>query len=80
MLLANPVTLAVIGKPAEECIGKTDAEFLPNPEDAAPIMANDRRIMDGGRTEIYDETVINASELIGTVVIKHPIATLRARS
>ena len=61
MLLANPVTLAAIGKPAEECIGKTDAEFLPNPEDAAPIMANDRRIMDGGRTEIYDETVINAS-------------------
>jgi PAS domain S-box-containing protein len=60
MLLANPATLVNVGKPAEECIGKTDAEFLPNPEDARAIMANDRRIMDSGRTEIYDETLVNA--------------------
>ena len=48
MLLANPVTLAAIGKPAEFCIGKTDAEFLLNPDDARAIMANDRRIMEVG--------------------------------
>ncbi len=58
MLLANPVTLAAIGKPAEFCIGKTDAEFLLNPDDARAIMANDRRIMESGRTEIYDETLM----------------------
>ena len=61
MLLANPATLASVGKLAEECLGKTDAEFLPNPEDARAIMANDRRIMDSGKTEIYDETLVSDS-------------------
>ncbi|MFY9658675.1 MAG: PAS domain S-box protein [Methylocystis sp.] len=61
MLLANPVTLAAIGKPAEHCIGKTDEDFLLNPEDARAIMANDRRIMESGQTEIYDETLVTPS-------------------
>ena len=61
LLLANPVTLAAIGKPAEFCIGKTDAEFLLNPEDGRAIMANDRRIMESGRTEICEETLVTPS-------------------
>ena len=61
LLLANPVTLAAIGKPAEECIGKTDEEFLLNPEDGRVIMANDRRIMESGQTGIYDETLATPS-------------------
>jgi PAS domain S-box-containing protein len=58
MRLANPVTLAAIGKPAEFCAGKTDEEFLLNPEDARAVMAHDRRVMESARTEIYDETLV----------------------
>jgi len=31
LVLANPATYAVIGKPAEACLGKTDEQFLDNP-------------------------------------------------
>ena len=59
MLLANPACLAAIGKPAEQVIGKTDQEFLSDPEDARAIMANDRRVMETGQTEVFlDETVL----------------------
>ncbi len=57
LLLANPATFDAIGKPAAFCIGKTDAEFLLNPDDARAIMANDRRIMELGQSELFDEIV-----------------------
>jgi PAS domain S-box-containing protein len=57
LLLANPATFAVIGKPAEEVIGKTDAEFYANAEIGRTIMENDQRIMNSGRTEVIEETV-----------------------
>ncbi|KAF2990473.1 PAS domain-containing protein [Methylocystis sp. MJC1] len=58
MLLANPATLAAIGKPAEFCIGKTDEEFLLNPDDARAIMAHDRRIIESGQAENFDESLL----------------------
>ncbi len=45
---ANPATLALIGKPLPEVLGKTDAELLSDAAIAAKIMENDRRIMEGG--------------------------------
>jgi PAS domain S-box-containing protein len=57
LLLANPATFAVIGKPAEEVIGKTDAEFYDNPQTGRAIMENDQRIMNLGRMEVVEETV-----------------------
>jgi len=61
LLLANPATLAVIGKPVETCIGKTDEEFYDDPADGRAIMANDRRIMASGQTETVEETVSTPS-------------------
>jgi PAS domain S-box-containing protein len=58
MLLANPATLAVIGRPAELCIGKTDEEFLLDPDDAHAIMADDRRIMESGQAQYFAETLL----------------------
>lgn len=58
MLLANPATLAAIGKPAAFCIGKTDAEYLLDPRDAPAIMAHDRRIMESGQAQNFDETLL----------------------
>nr|WP_294555711.1 PAS domain-containing protein [uncultured Rhodopila sp.] len=55
-LFANPAVLAVIGKPAEEVIGRTDAEWHDNPAQAAAVMANDRRIIESGQGEVLEET------------------------
>ncbi|ACJ01257.1 PAS domain-containing protein [Rhodospirillum centenum] len=57
MLIANRGTSELIGKPPEFYIGRTDAEFLDSPEDAAVIMATDRRIMDSGEVEQVEEQV-----------------------
>ncbi len=63
LLVANPVVLAAIGRPAEAVIGRTDAEFLPNPDDGRVIMANDRRIMESGRAEVLEEMVVTDAGL-----------------
>ncbi len=57
LLLANSATFAVIGKPPEQVIGKTDAEFHYDAADGRAIMENDRRIMDSGQIEVVEECV-----------------------
>jgi PAS domain S-box-containing protein len=57
LLLANPATLAIIGKPLEQVIGKTDAEFYDDPAVGLAIMENDRRIMAAGKSEVIEEFV-----------------------
>lgn len=57
MLLANQGTAALIGKPTEAFLGRTDAEFLADPVQAAAVMATDRRIMAAGVAEQVEETV-----------------------
>jgi PAS domain S-box-containing protein len=61
LLFANPATLKLIGKPAEEVIGKTDEEFSDNPSDGRAIMENDRRIIESGCAEVIEETVSSGS-------------------
>ncbi len=56
-LVANNGTTDVIGKPPEFYIGKTDLEVLDDKEQAALVMATDRRIMDSGRAEQIEEDV-----------------------
>ena len=57
LLMANPATVAAMGKPAAEIIGKTDAEVYANPEIARAIMDADRRIMESGVSESVEETI-----------------------
>jgi PAS domain S-box-containing protein len=57
MRFANPATLALIGKPADQIMGRTDAEFLSDAEVARRVMENDRRIMDTGEPAELEETV-----------------------
>lgn len=56
IIYANPATLEVLGKPASEVIGFRDGDLYPNPEDAARVMENDRRIMETGETEVVEES------------------------
>jgi PAS domain S-box-containing protein len=54
---ANPATLALVGKPLEAVLGKTDAEFLGDLDAARQVMENDRRIMESGVAEELEERV-----------------------
>jgi PAS domain S-box-containing protein len=57
IIFANPATLALIGKPREQVLGRTDAEFLEDKTAACQVMENDRRIMDSGVAEDLEEVV-----------------------
>ncbi|MFC7737731.1 PAS domain-containing protein [Roseomonas sp. GCM10028921] len=57
MLLANRGTTELIGKPPEFYLGKTDAEFLDDKAQAEAVMANDRRVMETGAREQFEEEV-----------------------
>lgn len=57
MLVANQGTTDLIGRPPEDYIGRTDLEFLANPDEAAAVMATDRRIMETGEAEQIEEEV-----------------------
>jgi PAS domain S-box-containing protein len=57
MLLANPATLALLRKRAEDVLGKTDEEFYDDPAIGRTMMANDRRVMESGQTQVMEEVV-----------------------
>jgi len=66
MLIANPPTLELVGRAWEDIKGRTDVEFLADAAQGVAVMANDRRIMDGGRTEVLEERVGSANQTIRT--------------
>ena len=55
IIMANPATLRVVGKPLEKVIGRDDSELYDDPAIGEAIMANDRRIMESGQTEVIEE-------------------------
>jgi PAS domain S-box-containing protein len=56
----NPATFALIGKPAEAVLGRTDAEVLADVEAGRRVMANDERVMATGQPEEVEEVVPRA--------------------
>lgn len=60
MLMANRGTAELIGKPPEDFLGKTDAQFLDDKEQAERVMATDRAIMDSGQGRQVEEEVRRA--------------------
>jgi PAS domain S-box-containing protein len=56
LVMLNPATARSIGKPADELLGRNDAEFF-DPEIARRILEIDRRVMDSGRAEVVEEVV-----------------------
>jgi PAS domain S-box-containing protein len=54
---ANPATLALVGKPLEAVIGRTDAELLDDEQAARQVMENDRRVMETGIAQELEERV-----------------------
>ena len=61
MIYANAATLAAIGRPPDQVLGRTDAEYLADLEEATALMETDRRIMATGQPETVLEQVRPAS-------------------
>ncbi|MGO4555863.1 PAS domain-containing protein, partial [Stenotrophomonas sp. 2YAF22] len=57
LLIGNHGTTELIGLPPGEYIGRTDAELLGDPAQAASVMATDERIMSSGNSEQLEEEV-----------------------
>jgi PAS domain S-box-containing protein len=57
LLLVNPAVCKAFGKPSEELIGKTLAEYVPNPEEAEAIRNNDRRVMESRCTQRFEQRI-----------------------
>jgi PAS domain S-box-containing protein len=57
MVMANASALRLIGKSWAEVQGRTDAEFLDDPDQGAQVTANDQRIMEHGLALEVEEAV-----------------------
>jgi PAS domain S-box-containing protein len=57
LIYANPATLALVGKPLDQVLGKTDAEVLDDKEAARVVMLNDQRVMHQAKQEDLEELV-----------------------
>ena len=57
ILLANAATCAVMGKPADQIIGKTDIEVYADPALGRAVMENDARVMESRQTLVIEEVV-----------------------
>ncbi|NIJ69975.1 PAS domain-containing protein [Xanthomonas sp. 60] len=57
LLIGNRGTSELLGMPPEDYVGRTDAEVLRDPAQAAAVMANDERIMRSGLGEQVEEAV-----------------------
>ena len=57
LVMANEAATELIGKPWAKVAGQTDLEFLDDPDQAELIVMNDRRVMDNGETEEFEERV-----------------------
>jgi two-component system sensor histidine kinase/response regulator len=58
-LMINPVAASFLKRPVEEMVGKTDEE-LYSPETARKFMASDRKVIETGETQIFEETATHA--------------------
>lgn len=80
MLYVNAAVPRVVGRPAEEILGASDAEFLPDPVDAVAIQANDRRVLTDGETLDVDEQMTGRDGRTGWYrSVKAPLRDARGR-
>jgi PAS domain S-box-containing protein len=79
MLLASPATLRAIGKPAEQVLGHTAAEWLEDRAQAAIIMANDRSILETGQIRVVEETMTTPAGPRVFLGTKMPLRDQRGR-
>jgi diguanylate cyclase (GGDEF)-like protein/PAS domain S-box-containing protein len=80
-LACNPVFERFIGRPAQEILGRTDAELMP-PALAETVIQNDLRALQAWQPLVFEETVTFAADgYVGQFeTIKTPIRDLAGRA
>ncbi|MBY0612213.1 MAG: PAS domain-containing protein [Beijerinckiaceae bacterium] len=73
LTFANPATLETIGKPWPDLAGRSDMEWHHNPEEARSNMANDRRVIENGRSETVEEVFSNDEGILVYLSTKAPL-------
>ena len=66
---SNELHCKMIGKPEAELVGKCDADFYPETE-AKQFLANDRTVIEDGKTNIAEEYASNASGMTTPVLTR----------
>ncbi|MGA2248650.1 MAG: PAS domain S-box protein [Verrucomicrobiota bacterium] len=56
-LFMNPAGYRLTGLTPEKLLGRSKADFHPNPAEAAQFMADDRRVMESGQMETIEEDI-----------------------
>ena len=59
-IFKNPAGLRANALPPEQVIGRSDAEFNVDRGQAEQFIANDRRVMESGKTETFEEVLTSA--------------------
>ncbi|BAZ16118.1 signal transduction histidine kinase [Calothrix sp. NIES-4071] len=55
IVMANPATLEVIGKPEDEVLNTRTVEYHPGHEEAIAVSENDRLVIESGQLHIFEE-------------------------
>lgn len=58
LVLLNPAGLKIVGKSADQILGKNDREIYDDPAVGAAIVENDRRVMASGIPETFEEELL----------------------
>ncbi len=77
-LTVNPALARLVGRPVEEVVGKTDAELL-HPDSARAVREQDRRVMELGQTQTYEQVVTAAGETRTLLITKGPYRDAEGR-
>jgi PAS domain S-box-containing protein len=56
-IMINPALVQFVGKPLEKVLGRNDAEIFDDPAVGTALIASDKRVMDGDRSEVLEEHV-----------------------
>jgi PAS domain S-box-containing protein len=62
----NPAGCKINGKTQEHLIGYSKADFISDPKELAKFMADDMRIIQEGKTEVFEEDVLGADAKLYT--------------
>jgi PAS domain S-box-containing protein len=70
---ANAAVLRMMGKAADQVIGRTDVEILPDPRSTDQLMANDRLVLERGEPISLAETVVTSDGVRRFLTAKAPL-------
>jgi PAS domain S-box-containing protein len=77
-LMMNPAGAAFRGRPADEIVGRTDADLFP-PEEARAFLEADRRVIESGQVEMIEGEALKDGERRAFLATKGPIRDASGR-